>query len=138
MQAVREQHMAQELAAAKRERDFYLSRVDRAKALDAMQQRRQAKQAQQGDTDAGAPAGSAAAGAGAGKAAFAAPAAAAAGSEGLGATAADGAGGSKQGGVKRSYGQRKAKADPALPGAGGVADDVLGMLVAPNKKRRSS
>jgi hypothetical protein len=47
-------------------------------------------------------------------------------------------GGSKQGGVKRSYGQRKAKADPALPGAGGVSDDVLGMLVAPHKKQRSS
>jgi ESF2/ABP1 family protein len=46
-QAVREQRMAQELAAAKRERDFYLSRVDRAKALDAMQQRRQTKQQQQ-------------------------------------------------------------------------------------------
>lgn len=129
--------MAQELAAAKRERDFYLSRVDRAKALDAMQQRRQAKQAQQGDADTGA--GAASAAAGAGKAASGAAAAAAAGGgEGHAAVAAEAVGGSRQGGVKRSYGQRKVKADPGLPGAGGVSDAVLGLLVAPNKKQRSS
>jgi len=45
--AVREQRMAQELSAAKRERDFYLSRVDKAKAISAMKQRQQTKQQQQ-------------------------------------------------------------------------------------------
>lgn len=33
--AIREQKMAAEISAAKKERDFYLSRVDRAKAQDA-------------------------------------------------------------------------------------------------------
>lgn len=126
LQAVREQRMAQELAAAKRERDFYLSRVDRAKALDAMQQRRQAKQQQDGD--AGAAAGAAAAPA-------VTPSAAAGGGEALIGSAAA-AGGSK--GVKRLYGQRKVKEDPAKPGAASIADDVLGLLVAPKKKQRSS
>jgi hypothetical protein len=44
----------------------------------------------------------------------------------------------KGGGVKRAYGQRKVKADPAQPGASGISDDVLGLLVAPRKKQRSS
>jgi ESF2/ABP1 family protein len=39
--AVREQRLAAELSTAKRERDFYLSRIDKAKALDAMASRRQ-------------------------------------------------------------------------------------------------
>lgn len=122
LQAVREQRMAQELAAAKRERDFYLSRVDRAKALDAMQQRRSAKQQQQqGAGDANAPGQAAPAAAGA---------AAAGGVDGLEAGAAGQ-------GVKRLYGQRKAKADPTQPGAGGISEDVLGLLVAPKKKQRS-
>jgi hypothetical protein len=129
LQAVREQRMAQELTAAKRERDFYLSRVDRAKAMDAIQQRRQKKQQQDG-TAAGAvgtaPGGAAAAGGGVGDGKAAAAAGAAAGGDGKG------------GGMKRAYGQRKVKADPAQPGAAGISDDVLGLLVAPKKKQRSS
>ena len=35
--------MAAEISVAKRERDFYLSRVDKAKAGDAMRQRKQLK-----------------------------------------------------------------------------------------------
>jgi ESF2/ABP1 family protein len=38
--AVREQKLANEISAAKRERDFYMSRVDRAKAENAKEQRR--------------------------------------------------------------------------------------------------
>lgn len=34
--AVREQKLAAEISAAKRERDFYLSRVDKAKAVNAI------------------------------------------------------------------------------------------------------
>lgn len=144
-QAVREQRMAQELTAAKRERDFYLSRVDRAKAMDAIQQRRQKKQQQDGTAAAGAvgtAAGGAAAAAGGGGVVSAeAPcgAAAAAGGGGGDRKAGSAAGGdSKGGGVKRAYGQRKVKADPAQPGAAGISDDVLGLLVAPRKKQRSS
>lgn len=39
--AVREQKLATEISAAKRERDFYLSRVDKSRALMAMQERQQ-------------------------------------------------------------------------------------------------
>ncbi len=38
--AVREQRLAAEISAAKRERDFYLSRVDKAKAVAAQQERK--------------------------------------------------------------------------------------------------
>ncbi|EFN50823.1 hypothetical protein CHLNCDRAFT_11893, partial [Chlorella variabilis] len=38
--AVREQRLAAEVSAAKRERDFYLSRVDKAKAVTAMMERK--------------------------------------------------------------------------------------------------
>ncbi|KAK9822110.1 hypothetical protein WJX74_008335 [Apatococcus lobatus] len=38
--AIREQKLATEVAAANKERDFYLSRVDRAKALEAQQARK--------------------------------------------------------------------------------------------------
>jgi hypothetical protein len=38
--AIREQKMANEIAAAKRERDFYLSRVDKAKGQEAQKQRK--------------------------------------------------------------------------------------------------
>ena len=38
--AVRDQKLAHEISAAKRERDFYLSRVDKAKAISAQQERK--------------------------------------------------------------------------------------------------
>ncbi len=38
--AIREQRLAAEISAAKRERDFYLSRVDKAKAVAAQQERK--------------------------------------------------------------------------------------------------
>ncbi len=37
---MREQKLAAEISAAKRERDFYLSRVDKSKAVTAMMQRK--------------------------------------------------------------------------------------------------
>ncbi|KAG1678012.1 hypothetical protein FOA52_000807 [Chlamydomonas sp. UWO 241] len=43
--AVREQRLAAEISSAKRERDFYLSRVDRAKAVEAIADRKAAKAA---------------------------------------------------------------------------------------------
>ncbi|GAX73284.1 hypothetical protein CEUSTIGMA_g738.t1 [Chlamydomonas eustigma] len=50
--AVREQRLSAEISAAKRERDFYLSRVDHAKALQAIQERRAVKAAAStGDAD---------------------------------------------------------------------------------------
>ncbi len=45
LQQVREQRLAAEISSAKRERDFYLSRVDRSKAMEAMRERRAAKEA---------------------------------------------------------------------------------------------
>ena len=38
--AVREQRLAREISAANRERDFYLSRVSRAKGLEAQAERK--------------------------------------------------------------------------------------------------
>lgn len=109
--AVREQRMATELAAAKRERDFYLSRVDRAKAVDAMEKRRAAREAAAPTQQQG---GGGESGGG--------DAVAAAG-------AIPGSGGSMAG-VQRMYGQRKAKPDPSQPGAPVLGDDLLGLLVA--------
>ena len=37
---MREQRLAAEISAAKRERDFYLSRVDKAKGVAAQQERK--------------------------------------------------------------------------------------------------
>lgn len=41
--AVREQKLAAEIEASKRERDFYLTKVDRAKAVEAIKERKGAK-----------------------------------------------------------------------------------------------
>lgn len=38
--AVRDQRLAHEISAAKRERDFYMSRVDKAKGIAAQQERK--------------------------------------------------------------------------------------------------
>lgn len=45
--AVREQKLALELSASKRERDFYLKQVDQAKAIAGMAEKRQRKAAKQ-------------------------------------------------------------------------------------------
>ena len=42
-QKVREQRLATEISAAKRDRDFYLSRIDEATAIDAMEERKKGK-----------------------------------------------------------------------------------------------
>ncbi|WIA17620.1 hypothetical protein OEZ85_014430 [Tetradesmus obliquus] len=121
--AIREQRMAQELAAAKRERDFYLSRVDRSKAMAAMEARRAGK--------GGAAAAAAAAAAAGGGAAVGGDAAAGAAGGGDAAAAAGGGGG-----LKRVYGQRQVKLDPAAPGAAQIGADVLGLLVGPKAKKQ--
>ncbi|GLC38253.1 hypothetical protein PLESTB_000940800 [Pleodorina starrii] len=124
--AVREQRLVAEISAAKRERDFYLSRVDKAKAIDAIQERRRTKQQQQqeqaGGSDAAAtgdkPAGEKVAGA---------PAAAAA--------AAPAGGGPR---FERHFGQRRAKADPVLDDRSVVlAEDVLGLLGGKRKAQQT-
>lgn len=54
--AIKEQKLAAEIAAAKRERDFYLSRVDKAKAVQSIlsRKRKQPEQDQEaGDGDGG-------------------------------------------------------------------------------------
>ncbi|KAJ8530319.1 hypothetical protein K7X08_037154 [Anisodus acutangulus] len=42
--AVREQKLALELSAAKRERDFYLTKVDKSRALNSIEERMKEKQ----------------------------------------------------------------------------------------------
>ena len=120
--AVREQRMATELAAAKRERDAYLAAVDAAKAADAMAARRAARAA-----DGGSGAASAGAAAAAQVESGSAPLVAAA-------TAAAGAAGGVA--IKRVYGQRRAKPAPEAPGAAQLGDDLLSLLVAPAPNSR--
>jgi ESF2/ABP1 family protein len=38
--AVREQRLAAEISAAKKERDFYLSKVDQSRAINSMEERK--------------------------------------------------------------------------------------------------
>ena len=49
--AVREQRMAAEISAATRERDFYLSRVDKAKGIAAIKERKAKQQGQVASAD---------------------------------------------------------------------------------------
>jgi ESF2/ABP1 family protein len=116
--AVREQKLAQELSAARKEREFYLSRVDKAKAVKAMSERRAGKAAAaSGDRE---------------------------GLEGEGkgsAAAADAAGDPSAGQMGRGaealrhYGQRRAKPDPAAAGLGhALPADLLDMVAAKKRK----
>lgn len=112
--AVREQKLAAEISAATRERDFYLSRVDRAKGIAAIKARKD-KLA----TEGGGGGGGADAGGNAGPRTTAG-----AGAEGSAVAAA--AGGRPP---LRMYGQRKAKADPVADAhAPALSADVLSMI----------
>ncbi|MEW5297318.1 MAG: hypothetical protein WDW38_006146 [Sanguina aurantia] len=142
--AVREQKLVAEISAAKRERDFYLSRVDKAKGMDAMAERRAKIAAAGGAASAAANAnagGSSSAGASA-PAPSSQPhsAGAAAGSSEGG--AGGGGGGGDSGGNEgaaatsdkrprfvRHFGQRQAKLDPVSDAAAPqLSSEVLGML----------
>lgn len=129
--AVREQKLAAELSAAKRERDFYLSRVDRAKALAAMEQRRAAKAGSSGGEGVGG--GGSGGGQGAGGAAAGAGGEAGQQQNGVG---EEQAAGEKQGRrAARHYGQRRVKPDPVTAAdAPQLGEDVLGMVVAKRRK----
>ncbi|GFR51031.1 hypothetical protein Agub_g13359 [Astrephomene gubernaculifera] len=124
--AVREQRLVAEISAAKRERDFYLSRVDKAKAIDAIQERR-AKKEQQQQQQPGATGGD-----GAQPDSSAPQRQQPAEQNGAGAAAAADkgkAGGGKGPRFERHFGQRRAKADPVLDDRAPVlADDLLGLL----------
>lgn len=97
--AVREQRLATEISAAKRERDFYMSRVAKAKATSAQKERKLKRQLKEGGE-----AGTAEA--------------AAAGTE----TQAP-----KQR-LLRTFGQKRAKADPVSKQAPSLAPDVLALI----------
>ncbi|GIL77749.1 hypothetical protein Vretimale_6644 [Volvox reticuliferus] len=125
--AVREQRLVAEISAAKRERDFYLSRVDKAKAIGAIKERRNSKQQQdqqQEQTSHGVGHGGGHGGGG-GDDGIAEPAPPPTASE------------LQRSGMSRSerrFGQRRVKADPVLDDQAPVlADDVLGLL---GRKRR--
>ena len=108
---MREQKLAAEISAATRERDFYLSRVDRAKGIAAIKARKD-KLATEGGGGGGA----------AGPSPGAVPRAT--GTEGGAAAAAAGARP-----PLRMYGQRKAKADPVADAhAPALSADVLSMI----------
>lgn len=99
---------------AKRERDFYLSRVDKAKAVEAITERKRKR----ADVEASA------------SSVEAQPAAApAAGSKG------DATNDAAAAAIKRMYGQRKAKPDPVTSAeAPQLGDDVLSLLARKRQK----
>lgn len=101
-----------EISAAKRERDFYLSRVDRSKGIAAMQQRKEQKAAE------AQPSGAAAAAERAGTAAGGEPAA----GRRRHAAAAE----AKQ--RVRGYGQRKPKADSVGAAAATLPPSLLSLI----------
>lgn len=121
--AVKEQRLAAEVSAAKRERDFYLSRVDKAKAVDAILERKKRKK---GGDD----------GAGEGDA----PEQGVDGDKGSGSSG----GGKEQAegeGVRvlRAYGQRKAKADPVNDeDAPMLSRSVLEMIAGRKKQKKAT
>jgi ESF2/ABP1 family protein len=106
--AVHDQKLQAEISAAKRERDFYLSRVDKAKAVDAITERKRKKNS-------------------------------------IGAAADDNnreiqkkkdneeSGGGPR--VTRTFGQKKAKADPVTDGDARVLSDSVLRLVAGKKQK---
>eukprot|EP00887_Chlorella_sp_A99_P007339 scaffold2.g7339.t1 len=123
--AVREQRMAAEISAAKRERDFYLSQVDRAKAHAAMADRKRKRQEQQGDG---------------GEAQQEQRGGDEPGSRPQRRQQEEAQGGGQQGQqgqkVLRVYGQRTPKADPVTDAAAPVVSDGLLRLIAGQGKRR--
>jgi ESF2/ABP1 family protein len=135
--AVREQRLAAEVAAAKRERDFYLSRVDKAKAVESIIERKKRKKdtEEEGGEIAG-PSGS--------NAGRAAPAGGA-GGQNLKTTAmglasnknndndAEGTGPR----VVRTYGQRKSKADPVHDADAPTLSRGLLEMIAGKKKKNN-
>ncbi|BDA42668.1 Pre-rRNA-processing protein esf2 [Coccomyxa sp. Obi] len=106
--AVREQRLAAEISAAKRERDFYLSRVDKAKAVAAQQERKRKRQEKES------------------------------GGSQIGAASKEGgtmkeSEFAKESKVLRAYSQKRAKVDPTSEQAQVLAPDVLA-LIAGRKK----
>ncbi|KAF5841809.1 hypothetical protein DUNSADRAFT_11125 [Dunaliella salina] len=133
--AVHEQKMAAEVSAAKKERDFYMQQVDRAKAMRAIAERRAAKQGQ-GETAEG------------GHDEHASSQEAGSGAQGTSAKQVHGgatqAGNNKEGGrgrapFVRNFMQRAAKLDPTTDAAAPQLDeDVLLMVGNSKKKHRAS
>ncbi|KAL3162958.1 hypothetical protein ABBQ32_009391 [Trebouxia sp. C0010 RCD-2024] len=104
--AIREQKLAAEISAAKRERDFYMGQVDKAKGIEAMKERKRKRE----DAGEGEPAGG-----------QAEPAALRREPLPTDNAPAKAESGSKHKRVLRTYGQKKAKADSS-------ADDATATL----------
>ena len=108
--AIREQRLAAEVAAAKRERDFYLSRVDKAKAVASIEERKKKRKKEDGGE-----------------------------AENAIGTTTDGNGDAKNKNVMRTYGQRKPKADPVLDDtAPTLSRSVLEMIAGGKKKKKTN
>ncbi|CAK0764182.1 hypothetical protein CVIRNUC_003132 [Coccomyxa viridis] len=97
--AVRDQKLATEISAAKRERDFYMSSVAKAKATAAQKERKLKKQLKEQDSSAAA-----------------------------GAAPADTGSQAPKERLLRTFGQKRAKIDPASEQAPMLAPDVLALI----------
>jgi ESF2/ABP1 family protein len=106
--AVHDQKLQAEISAAKRERDFYLSRVDKAKAVDAIIERKRKKNSinNRDDDDK---------------------------REVQKKEDNEESGGGRR--VTRTFGQKRAKADPVTDGNARVLSDSVLQLVAGKKQK---
>jgi len=139
--AVREQRLAAEVAAAKRERDFYLSRVDKAKAVDSIIERKKRKrenEEEEAEAEAG-PSGRGAAGT-ATAAAAALPASGQKKKRKMSADTTTLANKSDKNDtgprVVRTYGQRQSKADPVNDADAPMLSRGLLEMIAGKKKKK--
>lgn len=105
--AVKDQRMAAEVSAAKRERDFYLSRVDKAKGVEAIIERKKRARSGEGGGSGGAET-----------------------TVGAGGSGSGGGGEGKAAPVLRTYGQRQAKADPVTDANAPVLSSRMLQLIA--------
>ena len=121
--AIREQRLAAEVAAAKRERDFYLSRVDQAKAVEAIVERKKRKREEGGGEEQQA------------KQRKESQNGGAAGGEIKNNNSNKGEDDAKGPRVLRTYGQRKSKADPVNDeDAPRLSRGLLEMIAGKKKK----
>ncbi len=102
--AVHDQKLAMEISAAKRERDFYLSRVDKSKGIEAIKKRKQEQS----------------------EASAASAKDAAAGAQPMESTA-------KPTRTLRGWGQRQPKADSAAPEAQALPEGLLSLIAGKRK-----
>jgi ESF2/ABP1 family protein len=141
--AVREQRLAAEVAAAKRERDFYLSRVDKAKAVESIIERKKRKRENEEEEEDAGPRGRSAVGTATATAAAIVPAMGQKKKKKKGKMSVDTTTTANKSDINntgprvvRTYGQRKSKADPVNDADAPMLSRGLLEMIAGKKKKK--